>query len=267
MTKAKSKSRSLTWDKNVAWTSSTKKEWKCNWCKMSFKNNSMPRLAAHLTGKGTASGEIGSCQGTVPENELTAAGQFNTEAAAAKAAKEASEARRKAREAASHQPSIKAAFGAEGKDVANSALIDLIAGDALAFRLVESPRFKHFVAAVAAAGTTYTLPNRKQASTVLLDKAVERVKDFIEKPMKEQQKTYGAMLMSDGVTTKANRPMLNWILVSNGKSYVSGFTDTSREVKTAAYIAEQAAQHITPDVDMVVMDGANASALKLLEEQ
>eukprot|EP00611_Tribonema_gayanum_P019221 TRINITY_DN3278_c0_g1_i4.p1 TRINITY_DN3278_c0_g1~~TRINITY_DN3278_c0_g1_i4.p1 ORF type:complete len:508 (+),score=123.06 TRINITY_DN3278_c0_g1_i4:64-1524(+) len=251
-------------------------KWVCPGCHQT-KSGALKRLVAHMTGEGCSDAGISACSkaGDIPEAARKVAAIEAKRIAQEKQNKIAAAERKKQREAAAgkqKQPRLTESFSGEFSDLADQALVKLMAVNGVPFRLAESDELREFVEAVGRANTIrpYKPCNRQKAAGAVLDQVHEQLERDQLEPLQEQQQMFGSTIMSDGLTDKRKRPLLNFLLATPGHEYVVSVEDASGHSKTHEYIVNELLAPIVGDntnIDLVTMDGANAGALKLCEQR
>lgn len=185
------------------------------------KSGALVRVVAHLTGEGCTAAGIAACKKRedIPEAAREAADAELKRINKEKEEKAAAAARKQQREMAgikTVQPRLTEAFSGEFSRLADQALVRLMAAHATPFRLADSLELQQFVEAVARANTIrpYKPCDRKKAAGAVLDEVEQLLEKERLQPLQEQQQMFGSTIMSDGLTDKRKRPLLNFLLVA-----------------------------------------------------
>ena len=125
--------------------------------------------------------------------------------------------------------------------------------------------FRDAMEKVAEAGKGRAHLGRKRLTDVLLPTEVKRVKKVNSGVSILNTGLFGQTLVSDGWADSNGKPLINALLVSPGGEQFLEAIDTSGDTKSMDYIAGQLGEHVDKDVDLVVMDGACAGAVKVAD--
>jgi hypothetical protein len=142
--------------------------------------------------------------------------------------------------------------------------------------LFNDPVFRKAVALTALAGRKIVvggedtfLPKRKHMTSKILPALDDKLTNKIKKQMQGVSAACGAVLVSDGWTSVANRPIINALAALPIDLFFLAALDTSGETKDARYIADFMIKQITAygsaNVVGVCVDGACTSSFSLIE--
>ena len=148
---------------------------------------------------------------------------------------------------------------------ADEAIGRFVFANGLPLRLVDDFYLREAFKAIAKAG-----PNRKQLGRKRLKEQLlpaEKKKARIQQAEAASQEgtLFGKCIVSDGWQSATGTPVINVLLVTPSRETFVKAIDTTGETKNMQYIANKLSDHITEDVDFVVMDGACSGAIALLE--
>jgi hypothetical protein len=140
-----------------------------------------------------------------------------------------------------------------GMDEVTDAWMRVVVKKALPLDLFNDPVFRKAVALTALAGRKIVvggentfLPKRKHMTSKILPALDDKLTNKIKKQMQGVSAACGAVLVSDGWTSVANRPIINTLaaLPLLGLFFLAAL-DTSGETKDARYIADLMIKRIT----------------------
>jgi hypothetical protein len=150
---------------------------------------------------------------------------------------------------------------------ADAATSRMIFPNGLPLRLVDDYFFREAMQKVAATGPALKHVSRKRLTDELIPAEIKRIKADQKSVAKLNNSLFGQTVTSDGWTDAVGRPLINILLVSpNGEEFIKA-VDTSGNIKTMQYIAGLVGEHVTKEVEFVVMDGANAGAIEILTDK
>jgi hypothetical protein len=150
---------------------------------------------------------------------------------------------------------------------ADAATSRMIFSNGLPLRLVDDYFFREAMQKVAATGPALKHVSRKRLTDELIPAEIKRIKADQKSVAKLNNSLFGQTVTSDGWTDAVGRPLINILLVSpNGEEFIKA-VDTSGNIKNMQYIAGLVGEHVTKEVDFVVMDGANAGAIEILTDK
>jgi hypothetical protein len=163
-----------------------------------------------------------------------------------------------------------------GMDEVTDAWMRVVVKKALLLDLFNDPVFRKAVALTALAGRKIVvggedtfLPKRKHMTSKILPALDDKLTNKIKKQMQGVSAACGAVLVSDGWTSVANRSILNALGALPLSLFFLAALDTSGETKDARYIADFMIKQITAygsaNVVGVCMDGACTSSFSLIE--
>ena len=150
---------------------------------------------------------------------------------------------------------------------ADAAIARWVFATGLPLSTVNDYYFRDAMEKVVEAGKGRTHLGRKRLTDVLLPAEKKRVKSVNNEVSALNQALFGQTLVSDGWTDANGKPLINVLLVSPGGEQFLEAIDTSGDTKSMQYIADNVGKHVTQEVDLIVMDGACAGAIRLLTEE
>jgi hypothetical protein len=176
------------------------------------------------------------------------------------------------------QERLNALFGKPTEQEVTEAWVKVIVKKALPLDIVDDPLFRGAIKVTAKLGTGYLdvagepkLPSRKTVTYKVLPKIDDDLDASARTRVLGVVKRTGAMIISDGWSSVANRPIVNALAATPLGVFFIKAVDTSGETKDANFIANFVNTEIIAfgrdNVTAVCMDGACKQAFAFIEAQ